>query len=220
MQNEELRRAQAELEVSRGCYLDLYELAPVGYLSLNEAGRIIEAKPHRGFACSASTRSLSVQEAVSAHTSSPSDADLFHKFRGAGCRRRCRAYSCELRIKRRDGELRLGAARSDEGPERRPGAPVLRVVISDINPSAWTPKARLRARGREALRVSAVPAANALEQRERDLRTIAEPSHPSSTWSCRSSRLETRTPPATSDASPNSRRRSRWTWRMSTARDR
>ncbi|HSO73040.1 MAG TPA: ATP-binding protein, partial [Thermodesulfobacteriota bacterium] len=43
MQNEELRRAQEELEVSRARYFDLYELAPVGYVTLSEKGLILEA---------------------------------------------------------------------------------------------------------------------------------------------------------------------------------
>ena len=43
MQNEELRRAQAELEASRARYFDLYDLAPVGYFTLSEQGLILEA---------------------------------------------------------------------------------------------------------------------------------------------------------------------------------
>ncbi len=42
MQNEELRRVQAELDLSRRKYFDLYDHAPVGYLTLNEEGVIIE----------------------------------------------------------------------------------------------------------------------------------------------------------------------------------
>ena len=43
MQNLELRSAQEQLEVSRARYFDLYDLAPVGYVSLSEAGMILEA---------------------------------------------------------------------------------------------------------------------------------------------------------------------------------
>jgi PAS domain S-box-containing protein len=43
MQNEELRRAQAELNAERARYFDLYDLAPVGYLTLSEKGLILEA---------------------------------------------------------------------------------------------------------------------------------------------------------------------------------
>ena len=43
LQNEELRRAQEALEASRARYFDLYDLAPVGYFTLNEVGMILEA---------------------------------------------------------------------------------------------------------------------------------------------------------------------------------
>ena len=43
MQNEELRRTQAELETSRARYFDLYDLAPVGYVTIGEQGLILEA---------------------------------------------------------------------------------------------------------------------------------------------------------------------------------
>ena len=43
MQNDELRRKEEELELSRSRYFDLYDLAPVGYLTLNGEGIILEA---------------------------------------------------------------------------------------------------------------------------------------------------------------------------------
>jgi PAS domain S-box-containing protein len=43
MQNEELRRAHDELEESRSKYADLYDFAPVGYVTLDEKGLILEA---------------------------------------------------------------------------------------------------------------------------------------------------------------------------------
>jgi PAS domain S-box-containing protein len=43
MQNDELRRTQGELEASRARYFDLYDLAPVGYMTLSDQGLILEA---------------------------------------------------------------------------------------------------------------------------------------------------------------------------------
>jgi len=43
MQNEELRRTQVELATARLRYFDLYNLAPIGYLTLSESGLILEA---------------------------------------------------------------------------------------------------------------------------------------------------------------------------------
>ena len=42
-QNEELRRVQDELEKERASYLDLYEQAPVGYVTINEMGMLLKA---------------------------------------------------------------------------------------------------------------------------------------------------------------------------------
>ncbi len=43
MQNEELRRASEQLDASKARYVELYDLAPVGYCSVNEAGLITQA---------------------------------------------------------------------------------------------------------------------------------------------------------------------------------
>jgi PAS domain-containing protein len=43
IQNEELRRAQLELEASRDRYSDLYDFAPVGYATVSEKGLILQA---------------------------------------------------------------------------------------------------------------------------------------------------------------------------------
>ena len=43
LQNEELRRVQAELEASKAHYFDFYNLAPVGYCTISETGFLLEA---------------------------------------------------------------------------------------------------------------------------------------------------------------------------------
>ncbi|MBF0411329.1 MAG: sigma 54-interacting transcriptional regulator [Desulfamplus sp.] len=43
MQNEELRLSQTALDAARARYFDLYELAPVGYCTVNQHGIILEA---------------------------------------------------------------------------------------------------------------------------------------------------------------------------------
>ena len=48
MQNEELRRAQVELEASRDRYVDLYDFSPAGHLILDTHGKIVEANLRAG----------------------------------------------------------------------------------------------------------------------------------------------------------------------------
>lgn len=43
MQNEDLRQAQLELAHTRDFYSDLYEFAPVGYITIDKSGNILEA---------------------------------------------------------------------------------------------------------------------------------------------------------------------------------
>ena len=43
LQNEEMHRAQVELQASRERYFDLYDLAPVGYLTISDSGLILES---------------------------------------------------------------------------------------------------------------------------------------------------------------------------------
>jgi len=41
--NNDLRQAQMELRAERARYFDLYDLAPVGYITVSESGLVLEA---------------------------------------------------------------------------------------------------------------------------------------------------------------------------------
>lgn len=81
MQNDELRRAQAELAAMRDryrdSYVDLYEFAPVGHLTLDSHSRIVEANL-RASTLLGMNRNELVGRPL-AQFVAPDDADTFHR---------------------------------------------------------------------------------------------------------------------------------------------
>ncbi|NPU86578.1 MAG: PAS domain-containing protein, partial [Syntrophaceae bacterium] len=77
MQNEELLRAQAELDVSRARYFDLYDLAPVGYCTLSEKGLVLEANLTAATMLGV-TRSALVKQPLT-HVILPEDRDIYSR---------------------------------------------------------------------------------------------------------------------------------------------
>jgi two-component system, cell cycle sensor histidine kinase and response regulator CckA len=131
MQNEELRRAQSELEGARARYFDLYDLAPIGYLTINEKGLILEVNL-------AAANLLGV--ARSALIKRPLSRFVLRQEQDAFYRHRKEIFetgqsrACELEMAREDGtqfwaRLETNAARDAES------APVCHVAISDITES-------------------------------------------------------------------------------------
>ena len=129
LQNEELRRAQAALEESRARYFDLYDMAPVGYVTVATEGLILEAN-----LCAANllgvSRSELVRRPLSRFIVKPQQ-DTYYL-----CRRLLletgQAQSCELQVLHSDGvalwvKLDMSAATGDADTQ------VLRVVLSDIS---------------------------------------------------------------------------------------
>jgi PAS domain S-box-containing protein len=128
-QNEELRLAQLALEESHARYFDLYDMAPVGYLTVAANGLIKEAN------LSAATllgvgRSALVRRPLSRFIVKTYQDGYYH------CRRQLletgQAQSCELQLQQDDGvaqwvKLTMSAAQADDE------APVLRVILSDIS---------------------------------------------------------------------------------------
>lgn len=79
LQNEELRRIQAELQSSRDKYFELYDLAPVGYCTLSELGLIRETNLTAAELLGVA-RSALVDEPF-ARFILADDRDLFHLYR-------------------------------------------------------------------------------------------------------------------------------------------
>ena len=105
MQNDELRRAQEELEASRETYVELFDLAPVGYLTLTDDSRV-----HGANLTAARLLGVAREDLIGARFTSliePVDQDVFYLHRrrlvGGGAPR-----ACELRLRRAIGDGSAG----------------------------------------------------------------------------------------------------------------
>jgi two-component system cell cycle sensor histidine kinase/response regulator CckA len=100
LQNEELRRTQAELDASRSRYFDLYDLAPVGYCTLNEHGFIVES--NLTFCNLLGVTRNAMTTTTFSRFIEPEDQDKFyvhrHRLMISG-----KTESCELRLRQKDG---------------------------------------------------------------------------------------------------------------------
>jgi diguanylate cyclase (GGDEF)-like protein/PAS domain S-box-containing protein len=128
MQNDELHQAHQALEASRARYFDLYDLAPVGYLTVSAGGLILEAN------LTAATllgvhRSLLVTRALHAFVALQ-DQDAYYLM----CRQLLengQEQSCEVRIVCPDKHLLWVSVQATTAMDS--GAPVLRMVLSNIS---------------------------------------------------------------------------------------
>jgi PAS domain S-box-containing protein len=128
MQNEQLREAQAALEESRDRYVDLYEFAPVGYLTLARDGTISEVNL-------TGARLLGVERKKLLHRrlSSfvvPEQQDRWNRLI-ANTLPQCEATSCELTLKKGDGEY-FRALLDCLCLEPKGGLKAVRIAFTDI----------------------------------------------------------------------------------------
>jgi PAS domain S-box-containing protein len=137
MQNEELQRTQNELECSRARYFDLYDLAPVGYLTLSEKGLIQEANLAAA-SMLGQARGALVRQPISRIILND-DQDIYYLHRKK-LLKSGEPQACELRLLKADGTafwVHL-AASAEQDPAVNMGqcaetAPMIRVVLSDIS---------------------------------------------------------------------------------------
>jgi len=128
MQNDELRRAHAELDTSRARYFDMFDLAPMGYFTLSGKGLIMEAN-------FAATTLLGVAKGILARQ--PLSRFILPEYQDIYYRHRKKLFetgipqTCELRMLRADNTpfwAQLDAFATN-GAE---GAAACRAVIIDI----------------------------------------------------------------------------------------
>jgi PAS domain S-box-containing protein len=128
MQNEELRRAQAELDASRARYFDLYDLAPVGYCTISEKGMILETNLTAATLLDV-TRGALVTQSITRFILKD-DQDIYYRHRkllfDTG-----EPQSCELRMLKK-GETVFWGHLAATAAQDADGTPICRVVMSDI----------------------------------------------------------------------------------------
>jgi PAS domain S-box-containing protein len=128
MQNEQLRIAQVELESSRARYFNLYDLAPMGYLTLSAKGLILEAN------LTAITLLGVVRASLKKKPISqlilPEDQDIHHQhFNQLLATGKAQTY--ELRMKKSDGNI-LGVQLAAAIEQNTDGAAEYLFVLNDI----------------------------------------------------------------------------------------
>ncbi|MFH0780807.1 MAG: response regulator [Pseudomonadota bacterium] len=129
IQNEELRRSQEELAASKAGYMDLYDFAPVGYLTVNKAGIILEANHTAASLLRVPPGTLVKQPFF--RFILPDDQDVYyHRHKASFAADE--PQTCKLRLLRTDRQpfwarLESGSVRND-----KQGSQVCRMVLVDI----------------------------------------------------------------------------------------
>jgi PAS domain S-box-containing protein len=128
MQNEELRNTRLALEASRGRYLDLYDLAPVGYCTVDARGMILRENLKAASLLGLPRYAL-LKHRFSGFVVSedrPKYADLFARVLASG-----QPQDCELRLQKVDG-LALWVNLATSLSDGEDGVAVVRIVLTDI----------------------------------------------------------------------------------------
>lgn len=152
MQNQELRKVQQTLEETRDRYAALYDFSPVGYLTLDSSGRIVEINL-TGAVMLGMERANLVGKAFSTRLEQGDVHAFFHHLHDA------RNFSgntvTELRIVSRDGGINY--IRLESAPIKD-GAHLYRTVMTDITEQRRVAEALQQARAEQDVLLNAVPA--------------------------------------------------------------
>ncbi len=131
LQNEELRRAQVELDDIRARYFDLYDLAPVGYFTLNDKGIIIETNLSSSKLLKANRDTM--LKKVFTQFIFKDDQDIYYHNHNLLIKTGM-SQICELRMIKTDGSTFWARLETNNTPNLD-SLPIHRVVVSDITKS-------------------------------------------------------------------------------------
>jgi len=129
VQNEDLRQAQIKVEESRDRYADLYDFAPLGYLTLNDKGLILEANLRAAQLLDIDRKDLLKQPFSGFVYKEHADVWHFHLREVFQSRS---PQMIETRLVRRDGSLFHAQVESIAGKDEEEQVSQCRMVISDI----------------------------------------------------------------------------------------
>jgi two-component system cell cycle sensor histidine kinase/response regulator CckA len=162
LQNDELRRSQEELELARARYFELYDLAPVGYVSIGERGLVQEANLTASNLLDVPRSALIDQPWTRFVCAEDQDVYFMHRKRvftdGA-------PHGCELRLLKNNGEAIWVHLEARLAPGEGRGRSA-RTVVSDITQ---------RKRAEETLRASELRHRTLFENSSSALLTLAPP---------------------------------------------
>jgi len=131
MQNEELRNVQANLDASRARYFDLYDLAPVGYITVSDSGLVLEANLTAARLLSVIRGEL-VRQPISRFIFAE-DQDVYYRTRQK-LMENGEPQTCELRMVKRDRQQTTFWGRLDATTaQSESGTTITRIVFSDIS---------------------------------------------------------------------------------------
>jgi PAS domain S-box-containing protein len=128
MQNEELRRTQTELDLTRARYFDLYDLAPVGYVTLSDTGIILEANLTAATLLGA-PRGMLTQQPFSRFIHSE-DLETYRPLCNQDINN-LTPHMSPLRMVKEDGTIFWGIL-SFTRTQQSDGLPVCRIALNDI----------------------------------------------------------------------------------------
>jgi PAS domain S-box-containing protein len=132
LQNEELRRAQVELDAARARYFDLYDLAPVGYCTISEKGIVKEANLTAA-ALLGVVRGRLVGQPMSRFVQAE-DQEIYFRHRRKLFETE-KLQECRLRLLRSSGSPFWARLEAIVARELECATPVVRVVLIDITES-------------------------------------------------------------------------------------